>query len=125
MNARATLVTGALAGLCTVLLGAVGAHALARHPAAELVLWQKAVHYQGLHALALLVTGLLLRTCEDGPLRWAAGFFLLGILLFSGSLYLLALTGASYLGWITPFGGSAFLLGWLLLALAAWREKPA
>ncbi len=121
MNARATLMAGALAGFFTVLLGAVGAHALAGRPATELVLWHKAVHYQGLHALALLVTGLLLRHRDKGTLRWAAGLFLLGIGLFSGSLYLLALTGARPLSWVTPFGGSAFLVGWLLLALAVWR----
>ncbi len=125
MNARATLVAGALAGFLTVLLGAAGAHALGGHPAAVTALWQKAVHYQGLHALALLVTGLLLKSRDRGALRWAALFFLLGIGLFSGSLYLLALTGEPPLRWITPFGGSAFLLGWLLLAISAWREKPA
>ncbi len=123
MNARATLTSGALAGFFTVLLGALGAHLVAGHADSEaLSWWHKAVHYQGLHALALLATGLLQRQHSAPGLRWAALFFLLGILLFSGSLYLLAITGTRALGLITPFGGSAFLLAWLLLAFLVWRQ---
>ena len=123
MNARTTLLAGALAGLFTVLLGAFGAHALAgRLPAGLLSAWEKAVHYQGLHAVALLATGLLQRQVPAPALRRAAPAFTAGILLFSGSLYLLALSGERWLGAITPFGGTAFLAGWLLLALAVWRE---
>ncbi len=126
MNARATLFAGALAGFFTVVLGAFGAHALAGQlPAFRMEVWEKAVHYQGLHALALLATALLQRQAPAPGLRRAALAFTLGILLFSGSLYLLALSGQRWLGAVTPFGGTAFVAGWLLLAWTAWREAPA
>ncbi len=121
MNARAALVAGALAGLLTVLLGAVGAHALHQATAMQAVWWEKAVRYQGLHALALLATGLIQQRHGSIPLRWAAVFFVIGIVLFCGSLYLLALSGNHLFGRITPFGGTAFLLGWILLTMGAWR----
>jgi uncharacterized membrane protein YgdD (TMEM256/DUF423 family) len=75
-----------------------------------------------MHSLALLCTGtLMLRFPQERRLAWAAVAFVAGIPLFSGSLYLLALTGSRSWGVITPFGGSAFLLGWLLLGLGVWR----
>ena len=120
--ARTYLFIGAVSGLLTVLLGVFGAHGLeAQLPAQHLVWWHKAVDYQGLHSLALLATGLLALQRSSGPLRLAGWSFLAGILLFSGSLYLLSLTGQRSLGMITPIGGLAFITGWLGLALAAWR----
>lgn len=122
MHPKTLILLGAVGGLLTVALGAFGAHGLeSRLPAAHLAWWDKAVHYQGLHSLALLAAGLL------GLHRWVAGLrlagwgFALGILLFSGSLYALALTGERWLGMVTPFGGSAFLAGWVGLILAARR----
>jgi len=120
--ARRFLLIGALCGLFTVLLGAFGAHGLeGRLPEQNLIWWRKAVDYQGLHALALLALGLLARQHPAPTLRLAGWGFVTGILLFSGSLYLLALTGQHWLGMLTPFGGLAFIFGWCALALAVWR----
>jgi uncharacterized membrane protein YgdD (TMEM256/DUF423 family) len=105
------------------MLGAFGAHALeGQLSAQQITWWHKAVNYQGLHSLALLATGLLALTAPpSGALKWAGWLFLAGILLFSGSLYALALSGIRSLGMLTPFGGLAFIAGWACLAIAAWR----
>jgi len=115
------LFLGALAGLTGVALGAFGAHALrARLQPEMLTVFETGVRYQLYHALALVATALILGRF-NGKLIVAAGWlFTAGIVLFSGSLYALALTGVSALGAITPIGGLAFLLGWACLALAAW-----
>jgi uncharacterized membrane protein YgdD (TMEM256/DUF423 family) len=107
----------------TVVLGAFGAHALeGQLSTQQLTWWHKAVNYQGLHSLALLVSGLLaLSVTPSVALKWAGWLFLAGILLFSGSLYALALSSIRSLGMLTPFGGLAFIAGWAALALAAWR----
>jgi uncharacterized membrane protein YgdD (TMEM256/DUF423 family) len=77
--------------------------------------------YQLVHALALLAVALLAVQIPGRLMTWAGISFVVGIVLFSGSLYLLTLTGVTRLGIITPFGGLAFLAGWLLLGVAAWR----
>ena len=120
---RLFLIIGSIGGLATVILGAFGAHALeGQLSAQQLTWWHKAVNYQGLHSLALLATGLLaLFATSSAPLKWAGWLFLAGILLFSGSLYALALSGIRSLSMLTPFGGLAFMAGWAALALAAWR----
>jgi len=120
---RLFLIIGSLGGLMTVILGAFGAHALeGQLSSQQLTWWHKAVNYQGLHSAALLATGLLaLYAAPSTPLRWAGWLFLAGILLFSGSLYALTLSGIRSLGMLTPFGGLAFIAGWACLALAAWR----
>jgi uncharacterized membrane protein YgdD (TMEM256/DUF423 family) len=126
-RSRPWLVLGALGGLLAVALGAFGAHGLKGTLNAELLrIFEKAVRYQAIHSLALLTTGLLLREASLPSLRHAALAFTLGILLFSGSLYLLVLTGNRSLGMITPLGGLSFLAGWLLLALGCLRlpERP-
>lgn len=112
---------GSLLGGLGVALGAFGAHALrARLDAARLEAFETGARYQMYHALALLAAGLASGRLPDGGLLAAAGWlFLAGILLFSGSLYLLALTGRRKLGAITPLGGVAFLAGWACLGLAA------
>lgn len=116
------LLSGSLSGLLTVVLGAFGAHALAGHYAdQQLIWWQKAVSYQGLHSLALLASGLLALRRHSRLLELSGWCFLSGILLFSGSLYLLALTDMRSLGIITPIGGLAFIAGWSTLSLSAWR----
>ncbi|MCU7929934.1 MAG: DUF423 domain-containing protein [Candidatus Thiodiazotropha sp. (ex Codakia rugifera)] len=119
---RQFLIIAAMSGLLLVLLGAFGAHALeTRVPSTHLVWWQKAVSYQGIHTLALFGTALLALQHPSRSLRFAGWFFTAGILLFSGSLYLLALTGQRGLAMLTPLGGTAFIAGWLTLVLAAWR----
>lgn len=119
---RTFLMLAAFFGFTGVGLGAFSAHALkARLSPEHLAVFQTGVHYQQIHALALLGVALL-STHVSGSLVGAAGwFFTAGILLFSGSLYLLTLTGTPALGMITPIGGVAFLAGWLLLFLVAFR----
>ncbi|PLX78533.1 MAG: DUF423 domain-containing protein [Desulfuromonas sp.] len=109
---------GALSGFIGVALGAFGAHGLEGRLSDDLLrVWNKGVDYQQIHSLALLLVGVLLRGEAASIAHRRAGWaFLLGILLFSGSLYLLALTGVRPLGAITPFGGVSFLAGWALLA---------
>ncbi len=123
MTARVALVTGALFAFAAVALGAFGAHALkARLATDALAVWQTAVLYHGWHALALVAVGaVMLHKPDAAGFAWAAGLFAAGIVLFCGSLYVLALGGAKALGAVTPVGGLAFLAGWLAFALAAWR----
>ena len=113
---------GALSAALAVACGAFGAHALRmRLDAAQLDIWKTAVLYHALHALALILFGLFRgRFAATDVAGWA---FLAGTLLFSGSLYLLATTGQRWLGAVTPLGGVAFLLGWLILAWQAWRGR--
>ncbi len=117
------IVVGALSGAVTVALGALGAHALeTRVEPPQLAIWLTAVHYQGLHALALVAFGLLR---ERRPGGGAAGWLLLaGSLLFSGSLYLYVLDGPKWLVALTPIGGVTFIVGWIALALAARGAAP-
>jgi uncharacterized membrane protein YgdD (TMEM256/DUF423 family) len=120
--ARTFLVLAAISGMLLVMLGAFGAHALeARLPPGHMAWWQKAVTYQGLHTLALFGSGLLALRHPGRALMVAGWLFLAGILLFSGSLYTMALTNLRALGMLTPFGGTAFIAGWFALALSAWR----
>jgi len=126
--ARPWLGIGALGGLLSVALGAFAAHALgARIDAELLATWETATDYLGLHALALLLCGLLLLQ-RPGVLliRAAAWGFLIGTLVFSGSLYLLVLTETRTWGAVTPLGGIALIAAWALLAAGSWRGlRPA
>ena len=117
------LVLGALAGMLAVMLGAFGAHALRARLAPDLLaIFNTAVQYHFLHALALLVIGVVaIHLPSSVALKWAGWMMLAGIVAFSGSLYVLALTGERWLGAVAPFGGAAFILGWLLLAFAVAR----
>ncbi len=118
---RTFLFVGALMGGVGVGLGAFGAHALkARLSSDMLAVYETGVRYQMYHALALLVLGLLMTRTEGRALVVAGWSFTAGILLFSGSLYALTLTGITTLGAITPIGGVAFLIGWAALAVAAF-----
>ncbi|GIV61004.1 MAG: hypothetical protein KatS3mg043_2093 [Rhodothermaceae bacterium] len=113
------LLIGAIAAGLAVAAGAFGAHALAgRVPPARLQAFETAVRYQMYHALALLVVGWLGRTWSLWQLEGAGYLFTAGLLLFSGSLYLLVLTDTPWFGAVTPFGGVAFLGGWALLVWA-------
>ncbi|MGL4649212.1 MAG: DUF423 domain-containing protein [Caldilineaceae bacterium] len=107
-----------------VALGAFGAHALRdRLPADLLAIFETGVRYQVYHALALFAVVLAIVRWPTSNLPVIAGWlFVAGILIFSGSLYTLAITGTRWLGAITPIGGVAFLAGWTCLILAAWRR---
>jgi uncharacterized membrane protein YgdD (TMEM256/DUF423 family) len=121
---RAWIALGAVSAGLAVAAGAFGAHALKARLAPEmLAVWDTAVRWQVVHALALLVLGVLAQAWRDGALRAAGACFVVGTVLFSGSLYALALTGVRGLGAVTPFGGVAFLAGWALLARAALRAR--
>jgi uncharacterized membrane protein YgdD (TMEM256/DUF423 family) len=124
MNARFCLLAAALLLAAAVALGAFGAHALTGLlSAGMLATYQTAVQYHFWHALSLLGVGALMsRSADDSALRWVAWSLIAGLLLFSGSLYLLALTGASWLGAVTPLGGAALIAAWLSLAWWAWRH---
>lgn len=122
--ARSWLAAGALLALVAVMAGAFGAHGL-RGMVSErgLEVFQTAVTYQMYHAIALVLVALLSATgLSRRLLGVAAGFFLAGILLFSGSLYLLVLSGQHWLGPVTPVGGVCFMVGWAALAAAALRR---
>jgi uncharacterized membrane protein YgdD (TMEM256/DUF423 family) len=122
MRANHWIGIGALTAAAAVALGAFGAHALKETLEPEqLEIWHTAVQYQVLHALALIIFGLYRGRHPSSNLPgWA---FLVGSVCFSGSLYGLALGGPRFLGPITPLGGLAFLFGWILLGLAALRQK--
>ena len=117
---------GSLSAFIAVALGAFGAHALkTRLDADMLAVFENGVRYQMTHALALLAVGWAC-TRWRGPMVQASGWlFVAGTLLFSGSLYLLSLSGIRWLGAITPLGGLACLAGWLCLAWGVWRVKNA
>lgn len=123
MAARFFLLLGSIGMLLAVALGAFGAHALKKMlPPDLLAVYQTAVNYHAYHALGLLAVGLLaLHLPESALLRWAGILLAVGLLLFSGSLYALSLSGIRWLGAITPFGGGALIAGWLLLAVAVVR----
>jgi uncharacterized membrane protein YgdD (TMEM256/DUF423 family) len=120
---RTFFALGALAALVGVAAGAFGAHGLRdRLDADMLAIFEVGVRYQMYHAFALVVAAWA-ASRWPGALVTAGGWcFVVGILVFSGSLYLLTFTGIRWLGAITPFGGVAFLAGWLCLALAALRS---
>jgi uncharacterized membrane protein YgdD (TMEM256/DUF423 family) len=108
---------GALLAFAGVGAGAFGAHALrARLPPDLLAVFETAVRYQMYHALGLIGVSLLLARWPSGQLSWAGWLFVAGTAIFSGSLYLLALTGVRWWGAVTPLGGVCFLLGWLCVA---------
>ncbi|WP_293373458.1 DUF423 domain-containing protein [Nevskia sp.] len=122
MTSKWMVLLGALYGFIGVAFGAFGAHALRSRLTPELLaVWRTGVEYQFWHALALIAVGLL-ATTRPGPLANAAGWcFAIGVLLFSGSLYALTLSGVRVLGAVTPVGGLLFLIGWALLAVHAAR----
>jgi uncharacterized membrane protein YgdD (TMEM256/DUF423 family) len=120
-TARLFLAIGCVAALLAVAIGAFGAHGLKTRIAPELMaVYKTGVEYHFYHALGLILVGLAgLHLPESVWLRRAGWAMLAGIALFSGSLYLLSLTGLAWLGAITPFGGAAFIAAWALFATAA------
>lgn len=122
MSARGFAVTGALFAFAAVGAGAFGAHALkARIPPDLLTVFETGVRYHLTHALALFAVAWAHTQWPGRSVRASGWLFVAGIVLFSGSLYLLALTGVRSFGAITPVGGLLLLAGWLTLAYAAWR----
>jgi len=122
--AKLLLLLASVSGFTGVALGAFGAHGLRdKLPENLLNAFQTGVQYQLWHTAALIGIALLLLRWPEGTLfKVSGGLFVAGILLFSGSLYALALSGIGKLGIITPFGGVAFLLAWLCLGVGVWRH---
>ena len=121
---RSFLLLAGFFGLTGVALGAFAAHGLKSRLGSDyLAVFQTGVHYQLIHALALFGIALLTLHAPSRTLNAAGTLFALGIVLFSGSLYLLALTGIGKLGIITPIGGTAFLAGWICLMWVAWNLR--
>lgn len=122
--ARVFFVLGSLSALSAVALGAFAAHGLRGRLAPEMLSgFEVGARYHMYHALALLAVGWAATRWPGGAVHAAGWLFCAGIVLFSGSLYLLALTGQRWLGAVTPLGGIAFLVGWLLLAWRAWTAS--
>ena len=122
MTGRQALLLGAVFGATGVIAGAFGAHALrTRIGPDELAIFETAARYQMYHAIALVALARWLDQGVRPAIEWAARLFGLGVVIFSGTLYALALSGASWLGAITPVGGLLLILGWLALASAALR----
>jgi len=116
---------GAASALISVAVGALAAHGLKHFlPPHAIQLVRTGAQYGMYHALALLVLGAV---HDRLPSSWTVGgwFLLIGLLMFSGSLYALAFTARGFFAWITPFGGTALLIGWLLLVLTALRHRPS
>ena len=123
MTQKTILLLASAFGALTVAIGAFGAHALAPLLQANnrIDTFETAVKYQMYHTLALLAVGLLLFNVQQPALQTAAWCFFLGILIFSGSLYVLCLTGITWLGAITPIGGTFFIIGWGALFYAVLK----
>ncbi|USB32421.1 DUF423 domain-containing protein [Paenibacillus sp. YPG26] len=115
---------GALLLLLGVAVGAFGAHALEKVLGVHTSTYETGVHYHMIHAIGIILIALAAGSWGvSARLVWAARLMIIGIVLFSGSLYVLSISGLKYLGAITPFGGVAFIAGWLLLALEAFSKK--
>ncbi|EGK09570.1 protein of hypothetical function DUF423 [Desmospora sp. 8437] len=117
------ILLGAVNMILSIALGAFGAHGLEGKVSERMLAnWQTGAHYHMIHALGLLFVGLLMgRISASSLLPVGGGLLLAGIVLFSGSLYVMALTNVKALGAITPVGGISFLIGWVLIAIAAMK----
>lgn len=115
---------GGISTCLAVAMGAFGAHALKNRLSSEmLAIYQTGVHYHMIHSIGLILVGLIANwLSESASLSWSGRLLLAGIVSFSGSLYVLSLTGIRAFGAITPFGGIAFLAGWVLLAIVPLRN---
>ncbi len=122
--AKFWLLAAGIFGFLSVALGAFGAHTL-KNVLNDYgrFLYEKAVLYQMFHTMALLAVGVMQHSDKEASLSGAGWGFVVGILLFSGSLYLMAVTGVKWLGIVTPIGGAAFLFGWLWLVRAIAKGR--
>ena len=119
MSAKLIIIIAGIFGALAVGLGAFGAHGLEATLTANgrLDTYETAVKYQFYHTLALLLTGILLMNINHDYFIWASWSFIIGMVIFSGSLYILSLTNVTWLGAITPIGGLALIVGWVFLIL--------
>ncbi|KOY17029.1 DUF423 domain-containing protein [Paenibacillus xylanivorans] len=121
---RKWMMLGAVLTMLSVAIGAFGAHMLKEKIGADAIaVYETGVQYHMIHAIGLLIIGLT--AGQLGPstkLKWAARLLFIGIIIFSGSLYVLSISGIKILGAITPIGGVAFIVGWLLLAIDVWQR---
>ncbi len=122
--AKLFLALGCINALLVVLIGAFGAHGLkARLTVEDMAVFQTGVQYHFYHAVGLILLGLIALQIPITPyLRWSGWLMLVGIVLFSGSLYALSITNIRWLGMITPFGGMAFILAWLMLTIGVMKS---
>jgi len=119
------LMTASILLALAVAIGAFGVHGLKSHISVEMMqIYKTGVEYHFYHALGLLFIGVLSVSYPSGLLNWSAIMLAVGIILFSGSLYVLAITGINWLGVITPFGGLCFIAGWVLLFITVWKKIP-
>lgn len=117
------IILGAINGFIAVALGAFGAHGLeGKLTEKQLANWQTGVQYQMFHTGALIAVGLLMGKIQSASLTWAGWMFFIGILIFSGSLYIYSTTAIKTFAMTTPIGGLAFLIGWVLLGIAVLRH---
>jgi uncharacterized membrane protein YgdD (TMEM256/DUF423 family) len=125
MDQRKIIITASVMGALAVVLGAFGAHALkgVLEASGRTDVYKTAVSYHFYHTLALLAVGILMNQFPSAKLRYASIFFLMGIIFFSGSLYVLCFTGIGILGAITPVGGMLFILGWVFVMLGLWEKR--
>jgi uncharacterized membrane protein YgdD (TMEM256/DUF423 family) len=120
---RSILTVAGLLLAAATACGAFGAHALQNRLAPDrLHVYDTAVRYHFFHALGLLAIGLAARTLDSGLLRWSAILVIAGVLVFSGTLYALALGAPRLLGAVTPLGGLALIAGWIVFAIGVWRH---
>ena len=113
---KLVLTVAAISGLFAVMLGAFGAHALKGIISPEMLeVYKTGVLYQFFHTFALLSVGILMNFNQSKALTWSAWLFITGIILFSGSLYMMAISDVKALGFITPFGGVTWMAAWILL----------
>ncbi|CAM4120884.1 MULTISPECIES: DUF423 domain-containing protein [Shewanella] len=118
------LLLAALSGFLAVALGAFGAHGLKQVTTPEMIdIFNLGVEYQFYHTFALIAVAFSGHWLKSRLIDWAGYLFLLGIVMFSGSLYLYVLVGSKWTGPVTPMGGVCFLLGWLFIAVAVWRNR--
>ena len=122
---KTILLTGSAFLVLAVVVGAFGAHALKGKLSDDMMeVYKTGVEYHFYHALGLLLIGVLSLHFPSGLINWSALFLSIGVILFSGSLYLMAVTGVKWLGAITPLGGLCFIVGWILLFITVWRWIP-
>lgn len=119
------LMTASILLALAVAIGAFGAHGLKAHLSNEMLqTYKTGVDYHFYHALGLLSIGVLSISYPSSLLNWSAILLSVGIILFSGSLYVLSIIGIKWLGAITPLGGLSFIAGWVLLFIAVWKKIP-
>ncbi len=120
---KAIIMTASVFLALAVAIGAFGAHGLKSHISAEMIqIYKTGVEYHFYHALGLLLVGVLAIVMPSVSFKWTAIFLSAGIILFSGSLYVLAITGIKALGAITPLGGLSFIVGWIILFVTVWKN---